>query len=172
MGITRSTVLLVTALVAELYTVWPELKVVAVVGNGIAAVEQSLALKPMSNASDLDATLAQLRTLLTAPANPEEQLKVIQASVGNSIRMVPVAEVLVLEAADKYLRVLTAAAEYLIRTPLKELLTQLDPDAFWQVHRGTVVRANAIDSVQRDEAGRNSLRLRERPTERFTISQL
>jgi DNA-binding LytR/AlgR family response regulator len=51
------------------------------------------------------------------------------------------------EAADKYVRVLTADHEYLIRTPLKELLPQLDAQAFWQVHRGTVVRAAAIDTV-------------------------
>jgi DNA-binding LytR/AlgR family response regulator len=106
-------------------------------------------------------TLAQLRALLgpaTAPAG--ERLKVIQASVGPSIRFVPVSEVLVFEAADKYVRVLTADAELLIRTPLKELLPQLDPLAFWQVHRGTVVRAEAIHSVLRDEAGRLSLQLR------------
>nr|HMN56634.1 LytTR family DNA-binding domain-containing protein [Ottowia sp.] len=79
---------------------------------------------------------------------------------GNTIRMVPVAEVLLLQAADKYVRVVTASGEHLLRTPLKELLPQLDPDAFWQIHRGTVVRADAIDGVQRDEAGRLHLTLR------------
>jgi hypothetical protein len=57
-------------------------------------------------------------------------------------------------------RVLAAKHEYLIRTPLKELLPQLDAQLFWQVHRGTVVRATAIDSVHRDEAGKLHLQLR------------
>lgn len=55
---------------------------------------------------------------------------------------------------------LTADAEYLIRTPLKDLLPQLDAQTFWQIHRGTVVRVSAIDSVERDENGRLSLSLR------------
>ena len=66
-----------------------------------------------------------------------------------AVHLVPVAEVLYFEAADKYLRVLTAGAEYLIRTPLKELIAQLDPQVFWQIHRGTVVRASLIDTVTR-----------------------
>ncbi len=86
--------------------------------------------------------------------------------------MVPVDEVLVFEAADKYVRVLTASSEYLIRTALKELLPQLDPAVFWQVHRGTVVRADAIDSVQRDEAGRTRLSLRARSGEQFAVSRV
>ena len=67
-----------------------------------------------------------------------------------------------MEAGAKYVRVLTEGHEYLIRTPLKDLLPQLDPDQFWQVHRGTVVRADAIDRVLRDEAGKLSLTLRGR----------
>jgi len=98
-------------------------------------------------------------------------LKLIQVSVGSSIRMVPAAEVVYFEAADKYLRVLTAGHEYLIRTPLKELLPRLDAGQFWQVHRGTVVRADAIDSVTRDEAGKLHLALRGRP-EKLAVSRL
>ncbi|MGA8393594.1 MAG: LytTR family DNA-binding domain-containing protein, partial [Burkholderiaceae bacterium] len=103
------------------------------------------------------------------------RLSVIAASLpgamGATIRMVPVDEVLYFEAADKYLRVLTASAEYLIRTPLKELLAQLDPQVFWQIHRGTLVRASLIDTVTRDEAGKLSLTLRGRP-ERLAVSRL
>lgn len=102
-----------------------------------------------------DATFERLRALLAAPAAPA--LKVIQASVGSTIRLVPVDEVLVFEAADKYVRVLTAEAELLIRTPLKDLLPQLDDSVFWQVHRGTVVRATAVRAVHRDEAGKLGL---------------
>lgn len=122
----------------------------------------------------LEATLGQLRHLLQAagaPATPQPLLKVIQASVGQALRMVPVEEVLYFEAADKYVRVVCGDGEVLIRTPLKELLPQLDAQAFWQVHRGTVVRATAIESVHRDEAGKLHLALKGRK-ERVPVSRL
>jgi DNA-binding LytR/AlgR family response regulator len=117
--------------------------------------------------------LEQLRHLAgaTAPAGTEPPLQMIQAGVGTQIQMVPVQDIVYFEAADKYVRVLTAAREYLVRTPLKELLPRLDPEVFWQVHRGTVVRSSAIASAQRDEAGRLWLQLRERP-ERLAVSRL
>jgi DNA-binding LytR/AlgR family response regulator len=124
----------------------------------------------------LEATLQQLRGLLAhheKASTPvaEPGLQVLQASVGASIHMVPVSEVLVLEAADKYLRVLTAEREYLLRTALKDLLPQLDPRHFWQIHRGTVVRAEAITVVHRDDTGKLTLALRQRP-ERWPVSRL
>ncbi|MDO9437544.1 LytTR family DNA-binding domain-containing protein [Hydrogenophaga sp.] len=141
----------------------------------VQRVQQVLAQRvPSAGAAPNDITLAQLRALLTASAAtapPVPHLQLIPASVGHTVRMVPVSEVLVFEAADKYVRVLTADSEVLIRTPLKELLPQLDPAVFWQVHRGTVVRADAIDSVTRNEAGRLSLRLRGRP-EALAVSRL
>ena len=96
----------------------------------------------------LDATLEQLRQLMAPPQPPAARLQVIPASVGQSIRMVPLTEVQAFEAADKYVRVLLAQGEVLIRTPLKELMPQLDPAVFWQVHRGTVVRAEAAARVK------------------------
>lgn len=122
---------------------------------------------------DLERTMAQLRALLqAAPAAPAAaRLTVIQAGAGAHITLVPVDEVLYFEAADKYVRVLTAEREYLIRTPLKELGAQLDPDVFWQVHRGTLVRASAIRAAVRDEAGRLQLQLRGR-AEQLTVSRL
>ena len=121
----------------------------------------------------LEATLEQLRSLMThtEPQPPVARLQVIPASVGQSIRMVQLTEVLAFEAADKYVRVLLAQGEVLIRTPLKELMPQLDPAVFWQIHRGTVVRADSIESVTRNEAGRLSLKLRARP-EGFGVSRL
>ena len=109
-------------------------------------------------------------TPLAAPHQPP-RLTVIQASHGNQIHMVPVGDVLYFEAADKYVRVLTASAEYLIRTPLKELADQLDPQEFWQVHRSTLVRASAIATVVRDESGKLHLNLHGRP-ERLAVSRL
>ena len=122
----------------------------------------------------MDSTLAQLRQLLAAirlPAQPLVPLKVLQVNVGNAIRLVPVDEVVYFEAADKYVRVLTIHHEYLIRTPLKELLPQLNPQTFWQIHRGTVVQAALMDAVHRDEAGKLTLSLRGRP-EKLAVSRM
>jgi len=122
--------------------------------------------------ANLEKAMAQLRALMAAPASAMvAPLTVIQASVGNAIRMVPIDEVLYFEAADKYVRVVTASHEYLIRTPLKELLAQLDATTFWQIHRGTLVRAAAIDAVHRDDAGKLHLTLRGR-TEKLPVSRL
>jgi DNA-binding LytR/AlgR family response regulator len=119
----------------------------------------------------LQQAIQQLRGLLTAdgargtglPAQtPVPRLSVVQAQVGAIVHLVPVEEVLYFEAADKYVRVVCAEREHLIRLPLKELLPQLDPQQFWQVHRGTVVQARAIASARRDESGKVYLRLRGR----------
>ena len=137
---------------------------------------QALLARRAQGGGDFEATLSQLRQLLgsvNAPADLQGQapLKLLQVSVGASIRMVPIDEVVYFEAADKYLRVLTAGHEYLIRTSLKELVPQLDTQRFWQVHRGTVVRADAIESVTRDEAGKLHLQLRGRQ-EKLPVSRL
>lgn len=239
--------LLAAHLQAELARLWPDLRVVANVSHGAAAVEQSLALRPdivfldirmpgmdgleaaqaigedwpegeappllvfvtaydqyalqafeqaavdyvlkpvqperlaqtcarlraalerrsePQGGATVESALSQLRALLGAPglvgaaASPAARLNVIQAGVGTAIYMVPVQEVLYFEAADKYVRVITAEREHLIRTSLRELLPQLDPDRFWQVHRGTVVRSDAIASALRDESGKLTLVLR------------
>ncbi|MEO8249465.1 MAG: LytTR family DNA-binding domain-containing protein [Burkholderiales bacterium] len=138
-------------------------------------VQLALAQRAQS-ATFFEASLDRIRALVDAAPGlaqtaPAEPLTVIQASVGNRIRMLPIEEVLCFEAADKYLRVLTADAEYLIRTPLKELLPRLGSQAFWQIHRGIVVRACAIDSVLRDEAGRLTLTLRGR-ADKFSVSRV
>ncbi|MBD9664814.1 DNA-binding LytR/AlgR family response regulator [Variovorax paradoxus] len=149
--------------------------------QALAAQQQA---KPAPAAADeaLERTLAQWREVLAAaagngasapPATSTALLKMIAASDagGSTVRMVPIEEVLYFEAADKYIRVLTAAHEYLIRTPLKQLLTQLDPETFWQVHRAVVVRSSAIEAVHRDEAGKLHLDLRGRP-EKIPVSRL
>ena len=144
----------------------------------VAATSAPSAVLP---SPELEATMAQLRALLSAPgvgiapaaapAAAATRLSVIQASHGTQIHMVPVAEVVYFEAADKYVRVLTAEREYLIRTALKELIEQLDPQEFWQVHRSTLVRATHIATVTRDEAGKQHISLRGRP-EQLPVSRL
>ena len=122
-----------------------------------------------------DQTAAQLRDLLLAATPQQARLSIIQASrqtsTGSTIHMIPIEDVVYFEAADKYIRVLTQDQEYLIRTPLKDLLAQLDSNVFWQVHRGTVVRVAAIASVHRDENFKVSLKLRSR-TETLAVSRL
>ncbi|MBN8511167.1 MAG: LytTR family transcriptional regulator, partial [Burkholderiales bacterium] len=118
-------------------------------------------------AASMAAALQQLRGLLGAApdaAPPQAgRLEVIQAQVGQTVHLVPVAEVIYFEAADKYVRVVTAEREHLIRLPLRELLPQLDPAKFWQIHRGTVVQARCVASARRDESGKAFLTLRGRP---------
>jgi len=124
-------------------------------------------------AQALQAAMEQLRGLFgaAAPAAAPPRLEVIQASVGNTVHMVPVDEVVYFEAADKYVRVVTAQKEHLIRSSLKELLPQLDPQKFWQVHRGTVVQARLIETAVKEETGKVTLTLRGRP-EKVTASRL
>lgn len=80
-------------------------------------------------------------------------LKWVQASVGSAIRMIATREILFFTSDEKYTRVQTASFEALIRKPIRELVTELDPDEFWQIHRATLVRVDAITAVTRDERG-------------------
>jgi DNA-binding LytR/AlgR family response regulator len=119
-------------------------------------------LQPQASDGAMDTALAQLRSLLgaTAPSMQGPKLSVIQAGVGAAIHMVKIDDVLYFEAADKYVRLVTTEREHLIRISLRELLPQLDMQRFWQIHRGTVVRADAIATAVRDEAGKITLTLR------------
>jgi DNA-binding LytR/AlgR family response regulator len=128
-------------------------------------------------ASELEAVVERLRGLLapgaagTPAASAAEPLRVVQVGIGNSIQMVPIDDVLYFEAADKYVRVITAGREHLIRTSLRDLLPRLDTSRFWQIHRGTVVRAESIASAERDEVGRVTLKLQGR-ADKLVVSRL
>jgi DNA-binding LytR/AlgR family response regulator len=103
------------------------------------------------------APLQQLLHKLSAQMNPSGKpsyLQWIQASVGQAIQMIPVEDVLFFISDEKYTRVQTAKLEALIRKPIKELVDELDPELFWQVHRSTLVNAHAIDGITRDFRGR------------------
>ncbi|ODU99249.1 MAG: DNA-binding response regulator [Rubrivivax sp. SCN 70-15] len=126
------------------------------------------------SADVLQQTLGQLRALLGTRVGRDddgEPLSVIQAQIGNLVHMVPVEDVIYFEAADKYVRVVTAEREHLIRLSLKELLPRLDAQAFWQVHRGAVVQARCIVSARRDDSGKVQLTLRGR-LETVSVSRL
>ena len=92
-----------------------------------------------------------------------ECLRWVRASVGNDVRLVAVDEVCYFQATDKYTAVFTRDAEFLIRTSIRELIEQLDPAQFWQVHRGTVVNVRQVIAARHDGLGRVSLKLRDRP---------
>ena len=101
--------------------------------------------------------LQQLLHKLSGQMNPggtRKYLEWVQASVGQAIQMIPVEEVLFFISDEKYTRVQTPKLEALIRKPIKELVDELDPQVFWQIHRSTLVNARAIDGITRDFRGR------------------
>ncbi|MCA1855630.1 LytTR family DNA-binding domain-containing protein [Massilia oculi] len=109
--------------------------------------------------ADLVERLQSLMPVATAPA----RLDIVRAAVGNTVRMIPVPDVVFFQATDKYVNVATAESEALIRVPLRELLAQLDPARFRQINRSTVVNMACVASAARDETGKVTLRLRNRP---------
>ncbi|SEK76909.1 two component transcriptional regulator, LytTR family [Roseateles sp. YR242] len=108
-------------------------------------------------------TLQQLLHNLSARVNPQaapRYLQWIQASVGQAIQMIPVEDVLFFISDEKYTRVQTATVEALIRKPIKELVDELDPALFWQIHRSTLVNVKAINGITRDFRGRQLVGVR------------
>jgi DNA-binding LytR/AlgR family response regulator len=99
-----------------------------------------------------------------------ERIRWISATSGSTIKLFPIDEVLFFESDARYTRVVSGTDEGLIRKPLKELQAALDPDQFWQIHRGTLVAARAIARARRDESGGVTVELRGRP-ERLKVSQ-
>jgi DNA-binding LytR/AlgR family response regulator len=108
-----------------------------------------LAQKPQP----MDELLAELSQRLQGTPKGRGYLRWVQASVGGKLRMIPTADILFFRAEDKYTRVQTARFEALIRKPIKELVDELDPEEFWQIHRATVVRLEAVEQVSRNLRG-------------------
>ncbi|RQO56962.1 DNA-binding response regulator [Paucibacter sp. KBW04] len=125
----------------------------------VGRIKKRLALKQGEEVEHGGATtpLQQLLHKLSAQLNPggaPSYLQWIQATVGSVLQMIPVEDVLFFISDEKYTRVQTARVEALIRKPIKELVDELDPALFWQIHRSTLVNARAIDGITRDERGR------------------
>jgi DNA-binding LytR/AlgR family response regulator len=115
--------------------------------------------------------LAQLSQRLGGDAaKPHEYLRWVQASVGPSLRMIPTSEILFFRAEDKYTRVQTETLEALIRKPIKELVDELDPNEFWQIHRSTVVRVDAVAQVTRNLRGNQVVHIKGRD-EKLEVSR-
>ena len=103
-------------------------------------------------------------------AKPREYLRWVQASVGQTLRVIPTAEILYFRAEDKYTRVQTATFEALIRKPIKELVEELDPEEFWQIHRAILVRMDAVEHVGRDIRGHQVVKVKGRD-DRLEVSR-
>jgi len=130
----------------------------------VARLKKRLGQRP----SDLGELLAKLSARLDAAEAPgaakaSGRLQWIQASVGQQLKLIPVADILFFTSDEKYTRVQTETFEALIRKPIKELVEELDPEKFWQIHRSTIVNADAITGVTRDFRGRQLVQVRGRP---------
>jgi DNA-binding LytR/AlgR family response regulator len=117
--------------------------------------------------ADLSALLAELRGKIPSPSR---RLRWIKAAVGKQIKLIAVDDVVYFQSDTKYTRVVMAQSEALIRTPLKDLVSELDPDRFWQVHRSTVVNLGQVAGVLREDAERQFVLLKSR-TEKLAISR-
>ena len=116
-------------------------------GAAVARLKKRLEAKP----ADLTGLLAQLLNQGSKPVeNKPAKLKWIRASLGNQTRLIDVGTVLFFQSDTKYTRIVMKENEALMRSPLKELVEGLDEEVFWQVHRGVIVNANAIDRAVRE----------------------
>lgn len=137
------------------------------------AAEDNSEVAPSASTGSAGApSVQQLLHVLSAQlkGQPTQYLSWLQASVGQSIQMVSVDDVLFCVSDDKYTRVQTLKQEFLIRKPIKELVEELDPKVFWQIHRSTLVNVKAIAGVQRDERGRQEVLIKGR-TDRLVVSR-
>jgi DNA-binding LytR/AlgR family response regulator len=110
-------------------------------------------------AAELEEIVESLASRL-APRGAEH-LRWIKASVGANVRLIPVEEILFFQSDEKYTRVVTCEAESLIRKPIRELLDELDPARFWQIHRATIVNVDHIASVKRGLKDQAEIALRD-----------
>jgi DNA-binding LytR/AlgR family response regulator len=127
----------------------------------VARLKSRLAAAPL----DIQSVLARLAERETAAP-----LKWIRASLGTAMKLIAADEVLYFQAEDKYTKVVTQDTDALIKKPIKELYEELDPDAFWQIHRGTIVNLRAIARVERDWRDQPVILLKDRP-EKLTVSR-
>ena len=137
----------------------------------VALTCQRLRERLQRNPDPMDELLAQLSQKLGGGAlKQREFMRWVQASVGTNIRMIPTSDILFFRAEDKYTRVQTAGFEALIRKPIKELIDELDPEEFWQIHRAILVRVDAVEHVSRNFRGQQVVHLKGSP-EKLEVSR-
>lgn len=160
--------------------------VTAYAEHAIAAFEQGAidyVLKPIAMAR-LAATVARvrarldeqpgqrdalLRALAAAGIAPRQHLRWISVTSGRHIRLIACDEICYFQADNKVTVVATAQGESVISRTIRQLVTELDPATFLQIHRGTVVNIDAIASIERGPHGVMHVRLKQRP-ERLSVS--
>jgi DNA-binding LytR/AlgR family response regulator len=123
-------------------------------GKTIERLKAKLSTPP----ADLNSVLARLSEQLAG--SKRERMQWIKATVGQTLRMIPVGEVLFFQSDEKYTRVALAEGEALIKTPIRELIDGLDPEVFWQIHRSTLVNVAAIAGVTRDFRGQAHVKIK------------
>jgi DNA-binding LytR/AlgR family response regulator len=123
----------------------------------LAVTIERLKAKLATPPADLNAVLARITEQI---GGRRERLQWIKATLGQNLRLIPVAEVLFFQSDEKYTRVVTADGEALIKTPIRELIDGLDPELFWQIHRSTLVNASAIAAVTRDFRGQAHVKIK------------
>jgi DNA-binding LytR/AlgR family response regulator len=116
-----------------------------------------------NDASTVAAIVEQLRGQLPSTAGSQPPLQWITASAGRETKLILVDDVAYFQADDKYTVVMTAEGESLIRKPIRDLLPVLDANVFKQIHRSTIVNMRAVAGVTRDDTGRGTIKLRNRP---------
>ena len=126
----------------------------------VQRLKDRLAQPPQAAPEEGRAQLMQQLQTIAPPVPSSERIKVIRAGVGNTVRMIPVGDVICLEATEKYVNVVTATGESLVRMSLRELAARIDGPDFIQVHRSVLVNTGSILSAVRDENGHYSLALR------------
>ena len=125
----------------------------------LATTVERLKAKAAGAPASLDGLI---RSLAEAAGARKEYLRWITASQGAEPRLITVEEIVYVQADNKYTLVVTPEKESLIRRPIKELIDELDPQVFWQIHRGTLVNVSAIAGVQRDIGGHLRVKLKQR----------
>jgi len=128
-------------------------------------LQRTLATPPASDTALLDVLQRLMPSFRQAGATPVPPLRWVRAVSGDVMHQVGVTDVLFFRADDKYTCVRTASAEHLIRTPIAELATQLDPAQFVQIHRSTLINLAHVAGTRRDETSRLFVRLREHAAE-------
>lgn len=139
----------------------------------VQRIQQRLAARAAGTDAPAGPHMQQLLHQLAARLNPgraPQYLQWIQATVGQAIQMIPVEEVLFFISDEKYTRVQTVHVEALIRKPIKELVDELDPHLFWQIHRSTLVAVKSIAGVTRDFRGRQIVSVKGH-TEKLEVSR-
>jgi DNA-binding LytR/AlgR family response regulator len=123
----------------------------------LAVTLDRLKAKLATPPTDLNALLSKIAGQI---GPKREKLQWIKATIGQNLRLIPVGDVLFFQSDEKYTRVVMADGEALIKTPIRELLDGLDPEVFWQIHRSTLVNANAIAGVTRDFRGQAHVKIK------------